>query len=183
MITRPAFVLGSPSDLVLRPEGDGDADEIRRVLVAAFGGDAEARLVEALRNHAALVASLVACAAGEIVGHLAFSPMHADGQPDRRDLLGLAPVAVHPQWQQRGIGSALLRTGLDECRRRAVAAVFVLGDPEFYSRFGFRSGHVGGLSCVFPAPAGAFQVLPICGALGSLPSGLIRYRPEFDSFL
>ena len=182
MIDRHAVVRESLSDLVLHPEDEGDRDGIQRAVAAAFGGDAEARLVETLRNNGALVASLVACAAGEIVGHCAFSPLNTDRQPDRRDLLGLAPVAVHPQWQRRGIGSALIQSGLDECRRRAVAAVFVLGAPKFYARFGFRPARDSGIQCQFKAAPGDFQVVPVCDALANLPSGLIRYRPEFGSF-
>ena len=168
--------------VVIRPESDGDAGGIRHVLAAAFGGELEAHLVEALRSNGALVISLVACADHEIVGHLAFSPMHADGQPDRPDLLGLAPVAVHPQWQRRGVGSALLQTGVNECRRRAVTAVFVLGGPKFYARFGFMPARQHGLRCVYDAPPDAFQLLLLANALTTLPTGLVRYRPEFDAF-
>jgi putative acetyltransferase len=166
---------------VIRPESDGDARGIRPVIVAAFGRELEADLVEALRNHGALVASFVARAGGEIVGHVAFSPMHADGQPDRNDVLGLAPVAVHPKGQRRGVGSALIRRGLEECRRRAVAAVFVLGEPTFYARFGFVPARARGLRCVYHAPPDAFQVLLLGDALAIPTTGLIRYRPEFDS--
>lgn len=151
------------------------------MLLAAFGREAEARLVEALRGNGALAISLVACVADEIVGHVAFSPMHTDGQPDRDDLLGLAPVAVHPQWQRRGIGSALIRRGLDECRSRVVAAIYVLGEPAFYARFGFIPAHTHGLRCVYEALPDAFQVLLLADALSVAPIGLIRYRPEFNS--
>src|SRR6266571_8567255 len=94
------------SHVLIRSESDGDAVGIRRVLVEAFGGQTEADLVHALRNNGVLIVSLVACATDEIVGHVAFSPMHAEGRADRGDMLGLGPVAVHPKWQRRGIGSA-----------------------------------------------------------------------------
>src|SRR5213592_3187919 len=113
------------SHMLIRSESDADAGGIRRVLVESFGGQTEADLVHALRKNGTLTVSLVACATDEIVGHAAFSPMHAEGRTDQGDMLGLAPVAVHPKWQRRGIGSALVLGGLDECRRRAVAAVFV----------------------------------------------------------
>jgi putative acetyltransferase len=172
----------SVSDLVMRPEGNGDADAIRHVLVEAFGGEPEAELVRALRNNGALTLSFVACAPEEIVGHVAFSPMHAEGHPEREDILGLAPVAVHPRWQRRGIGSALIRLGLQECRRRGVAAVFVLGAPAFYARFGFIAAHARWFRCVHQAPPDALQVLLLGNASALPPAGLIRYRPEFDSF-
>ncbi|MCI0538357.1 MAG: N-acetyltransferase [Verrucomicrobiales bacterium] len=172
------------SKIVVRSESDADADGIRRVLVAAFEGKTEADLVEALRKNGALIVSLVACTNREIVGHIGFSPMHTDGQPDRDDMLGLAPLAVLPQWQRRGIGSTLTQRGLDECRNRAVRTVCVLGAPEFYGRFGFVPAHTRGLRSAFKSPPDAFQVL----ALGDDPlvralAGLIHYRPEFDSFL
>jgi len=172
------------SPIVVRPESDGDADGIRRVLVAAFEGETEADLVEALRKNRALVVSLVACTDREIVGHVSFSPMHADGQPDRDDTLGLAPLSVHPQWQRRGLGSSLIQCGLDECRKRAVGTIFVLGAPEFYGRFGFVPAHTRGLRSVFKAPPDAFQMLVLRdNALVRSLAGLVHYRPEFDSFL
>src|SRR2546425_443330 len=125
------------SHLLIRSESDADPGGISRVLVDSFGGQTEADLVHALRNNGTLTVSLVACATDEIVGHAAFSPMHAEGRTGRGDMLGLGPVAVHPKWQRQGIGSALVRDGLDECRRRAVAVVFVIGEPKFYARFGF----------------------------------------------
>ena len=117
------------SHMLIRSENDADASGIRCVLVESFGGKTEADLVHALRKSGNLAISFVACATDEIVGHVAFSPMHAEGRTDRGDMLGLGPVAVHPKWQRRGIGSALVQDGLDECLRRAVAAVFVLGEP------------------------------------------------------
>jgi putative acetyltransferase len=107
--------------------------------------------------------------------------MHPDGQPDRHDLLGLAPVAVHPKWQRRGIGSALIQRGLEECRKRGVGAVFVLGEPALYARFGFIPAHTRALRCVYEAPPDAFQVLLLGAALAVPVPALIRYRPEFDS--
>jgi putative acetyltransferase len=181
MTNQSPYVPQPASGLITRPESDGDADGIRCVLIEAFGGDTEAKLIHALRNSGALTLSFVACTVGGIVGHVAFSPMHADGEAERGDLLGLAPVAVHPQWQRRGIGSALVQCGLAECRRRGVIAVFVLGEPAFYARFGFIAAHTRTLRCVYEAPPGAFQVLLLGDASTLPPAGLVRYRPEFDS--
>jgi putative acetyltransferase len=97
-------------------------------------------------------------------------------------VLGLAPVAVHPQWQRQGVGSSLVQRGLDECRRRAMAAVFVLGAPTFYTRFGFIPAHTRGLRCVYEAPIDAFQMLSLNNTFAVPSTGLIHYRPEFNSF-
>ena len=96
------------SDMLIRSENDADASGIRCVLVESFGGKTEADLVHALRKSGNLTISFVACATDEIVGHVAFSPMHAEGRTDRGDMLGLGHVAVHRKWQRRGIGSALV---------------------------------------------------------------------------
>ena len=182
MTNRGSVARQPVSQLVIRRESDGDIRGIRRVLVLAFGGEVEADLVEALRDHEALIVSFVACIAGEMAGYLAFSPMHADGQPERGDWLGLAPVAVHPQWQRQGIGSALVQRGLDECRRRGVSAVFVLGKPKFYGRFGFLPARTRGVRSVYEMPSDDFQMVLLQSVSAVIPTGLIRYRPEFHSF-
>ena len=182
MTTQDSSARQPASQFVIRPESDDDTPGIRRVLLAAFGGAAEADLVESLRIHGALTISLVACAGGEILGHVAFSPMRVDGQSDKDDLLGLAPVAVHPQWQRQGIGTAMIQRGLDESRKRAAAFVFVLGEPGFYARFGFIPARTCGLRCVYAAAPDAFQMLSLNDAVAVPSPGLIRYRPEFDCF-
>jgi len=178
---RDSNVTQSVSNLVVRPECGSDVEGIRRVLIEAFGSETEANLVGALRANGALTLSLVGRVAGESVGHVAFSPMHSGGQSDREDLLGLAPVAVHPMWQRRGIDSALIKRGLGECRKRRVAVVFVLGEPGFYARFGFIDAQSRALRCKYDAAAGAFQLLLLGDARALPPAGLIDYRSEFDS--
>ena len=167
------------SHMLIRSENDADASGIRCVLVESFGGKTEADLVHALRKSGNLTISFVACATDEIVGHVAFSPMHAEGRTDRGDMLGLGPVAVHPKWQRRGIGSALIWDGLVECRRRAVAVVFVIGEPKFYARFGFVPAYTRGLRCDIDAPREAFQVLMLADVSAIASAGLVRYSPEF----
>lgn len=179
MANRNSTVTPSASRYVIHSERKGDADGIRRVLLGAFGSEVEANLIAALRNNGALTISLVARVGSNTVGYAAFSSMHTEGQSDRDDWVGLAPVAVHPHWQRRGIGSALIQRGLEECRKRAVAAVFVLGAPKFYARFGFTAAHKFGIRSVYEAPE-AFQILLLSEALQALPTGLVRYRPEFD---
>ena len=89
-------------------------------------------------------------------------------------------MSVRPEHQRAGIGSELVRAGLDECRRRGYAAVVLVGHPEFYPRFGFVPGHTKGLECEFPVPPEVFMALELkVGALAGV-AGLVRYRPEFS---
>lgn len=113
----------------LRPERPDDHAAISDLLRQCFGGDAEAALVDNLRRDGDLMMSMVADVEGVIVGHLAFSPLQADGPA-----LALAPVAVHPALQGRGIGSAMIHTMLSDL---TYYSVVVLGDPAFYAGLGF----------------------------------------------
>jgi putative acetyltransferase len=120
----------------IRAETDADHAAIHAVNAAAFPTAAEADLVDALRQQARPLISLVAEQDGVIVGHILFSPVTLDSQPDLR-IMGLAPMAVAPEHQRSGIGSALVRAGLEQCRQLGYQAVVVLGHPEYYPRFGF----------------------------------------------
>lgn len=120
-----------------------DRAALRRVQSAAFGRSDEADLVDALCDAPRAVAplSLVAVATagehrGEIIGHVLFS--RATLEPGGRAILQLAPVGVLPELQRQQIGSALIEDGLRRCDEARVPLVAVLGDPAFYSRFGFE---------------------------------------------
>ena len=114
----------------IRDEMYHDRDAISELLTQAFGGSDEARLVDMLRRDGHLALSLVAEAGGTVIGHVALSPIVAD-----IPALALAPVAVHPALQGRGIGSALIHAAMAAC---ADHAIIVLGEPEYYGRFGFK---------------------------------------------
>ena len=120
----------------IRPERSDDAPAIRRILTAAFSGSAEADLVEQLRRDGDLVLSLVADE-GEVRGHVAFPRLRVEDADGARDVVGLAPVAVAHGRQRRGIGSALIRDGHRRLTRQGESLVFVLGDPAWYTRFGY----------------------------------------------
>lgn len=169
--------------MTIRPERDGDAPAIRRVVAAAFAGPAEADLVEALRRSPAWIPglSLVALAEDEVVGHVLFTRARIAGA---LDALGLAPVAVEPSRQRRGIGDALVRAGLEAARARGERAVVVIGHPSYYPRFGFEPAVPRGLTSVFAAGehAEAFMVLGLQpGALDGL-SGPVEYAAPFGAF-
>jgi putative acetyltransferase len=163
-------------DLTIRPEHDGDAAAIRAVTAAAFPSAAEANLVDALRRQQAAVVSLVADADGRVVGHVLFSPVTLDGGD--AGILGLAPMAVWPERQRQGIGSALVRAGLDVAGQRGAAAVVVVGHPAFYPRFGFVPASRFGLRCEYDVPDDVFMALELIpGALRT--GGFIRYHAAF----
>ena len=157
-----------------------DRAGVRAVEAAAFETGAEADLVDALRESAASILSLVAERDGAIVGHVLFSPVTLVGAAAPEPaLLGLAPLAVAPGHQRAGVGSALVRAGLDWCRALDVEGVVVLGDPAYYSRFGFTPASDRGLRCEYDVPDGAFQCVElVAGALAGR-GGLVRYHAAF----
>ncbi len=165
----------------LRPEVPDDADAIAAVVTEAFGSAAEAKLVSALRRADALTLSLVAIRQGEIVGHIALSPVEVAGQHSTWRWLGLAPLAIATSHQRHGIGSALVRRSLQQSAERGTAAVFVLGDPRYYARLGFDAAAPLGWRCTYPAPEPAFQVWRTGEPAQLPPPGKVRYHPAFDA--
>lgn len=167
--------------LSIRPEGPADADAIRRVLEAAFPTPAEARLVELLRAAGNLLISLVAEEDGIIVGHVAFSPVRVDGTAAEVTGVGLAPLAVLPDHERQGIGSRLVRDGLEACERAGYGLVVVLGAPALYRRFGFDRADRRGLGNKYGADE-EFMALEL--REGTIPKagGMVRFGPEFVYF-
>ena len=125
--------------VVIRPEADHDRVAIWNVNQAAFEGDAEANLVDALRDGGFAELSLVAEVDGDIVGHILFSRIAIVSKAGAADALSLAPMAVLPSYQRQGIGSRLVEAGLEACREAGHQIVVVLGHPQFYPRFGFSA--------------------------------------------
>jgi putative acetyltransferase len=162
---------------VIRRESRGDEASIRETNELAFGELLEARLVDALRETPDYL-SLVATIDERIVGHILFTPVTIEPALERR-IAGLAPMAVRPEHQRAGIGGALIRAGLEECRRSGYTAVVVLGHPEYYPRFGFVPAHTFGLTCEFPSPPEAFMAIELeDGALNGI-GGIVHYLPQF----
>ena len=163
----------------VRAETPEDHGAVRRVNELAFDGGTEANLVEALRENAPLYISLVAEEGGQVVGHILFSPVTVESAGGDWEALGLGPMAVLPERQGRGVGSALVREGLEECLRLGREVVFVLGHADFYPRFGFRPAGPLGITCEFPSPEENFMVAELRPGALSGRTGLIRYSPEF----
>src|SRR5437764_11082938 len=127
-------------DVLVRRENDDDAGAIRIVHEAAFGSSAEADLVDRLRNENVSLAGFVAQLRENVVGHILFSRMLIETEDGSTPSVALAPLAVLPAYQRQGIGSWLIEFGLAWLRTRQEQSVLVLGDPEYYSRFGFSTG-------------------------------------------
>jgi putative acetyltransferase len=166
--------------MLIRAERDTDHAAVHAVNAAAFPTPMEADLVDALRREADPLVSLVAERAGAILGHILFSPVTLDGRPDLR-IMGLAPMAIAPEHQRSGIGSALVRAGLDECRQRGFSAVVVLGHPEYYPRFGFSPAVRYGIRSEYDVPDEVFMAMELVpGALRDA-RGTVQYHAAFSS--
>jgi putative acetyltransferase len=147
--------------------------------VAAFETAAEADLVDALRQQADPVVSLVAEEADAILGHIMFSPVTlANAAPGLR-VMALAPMAVAGAYRRRGTGSALVTDGLRRCRQLGAGAIVVLGHPTYYPRFGFRPASHFQLTCEYSVPDDVFMALELSPGSLQNSSGVIRYHPAF----
>jgi len=166
-------------DILIRPETAADLDAIRHVNRVAFGQEAEARLVDALRVGGCIRLSLVAEAADQIVGHILFSDLPILTGADTVPALALAPMAVLPELQNQGIGSALVNRGLEACRHQGYKILIVLGHPHFYHRFGFRSDLAKNLESPYAGEAFlAVELVP--GGLEGV-TGQVQYPPPFEA--
>jgi len=165
----------------IRPEKPEDLPLIRHVNELAFGQPAEADLVEKLRDACSDALSLVA-EDSAIVGHILFSPVVVAAMERRVVGMGLAPLAVRPDRQRQGIGSQLVRRGLDILRARGCPFVVVVGHPEYYPRFGFEPASKRGLVSQWEGiPDAAFMVLVLDAHALAGASGVAKYRDEFNA--
>jgi putative acetyltransferase len=165
--------------LVIRPETTADWEEIRQVNHRAFGQAEEARLVDALREGGHARLSLVAEQAGQVVGHILFSNLSIFTETETVPALALAPLAVLPEFQKQGIGSALVRRGLELCREQGHRIVVVLGHPHFYPRFGFSSRLASALTSPFGSGDFWMALELVTGALNQV-SGQVTYPAPFN---
>ncbi len=165
----------------IRAERAGDAAAIRAINLAAFEGPMEAEIVDRVRSAGCAQLSLVAELGGELVGHILFSGVTV-GDAEAASGMGLAPMSVLPDRQSRGIGSAMVRRGLEMLRAEGCPFVVVLGHPAYYPRFGFVPASRHGITSDYDGvPDEAFLVLELSpGGLEGV-SGVARYRPEFGA--
>lgn len=170
-----------PEDnVIVRRENTGDAEErsaIRSINEAAFGCQDEADLVEKLRAEGVVLVSLVAEMPQRIAGHILFSRMSNRDNPRIGFGVALAPMAVLPEYQRRGIGERLIRHGLNLLRERDERIVIVVGHPDYYPRFGFSSEKARSLEG--PLPQDAFMAMELSpGALDGV-RGRVKYPVAF----
>lgn len=167
-------------NVLIREERPEDRPAVYKVNRSAFPTPAEADLVDALRPLADPLISLVAVVDGRVVGHILFTPVRVVGEGSEGTALGLAPMAVLPEFQSQGIGSRLVHAGLDACRKLGHPVVFVLGHPDYYPRFGFEPAAPRGFHYRDPNFDPYFFVAELTpGGLDGL-SGRVEYLPPIE---
>ena len=169
--------------VLILPEKEELHSAIHEVNTLAFVQENEARLVENIRKSCSFNAqlSLAAVTEGRVVGHILFSPITIETIKRSLPALTLAPMAVHPEFQNQGIGSKRVREGLERCRNLGHQIVVVVGHPEYYPRFGFTPARVKGLEAPFPVPDEEFMVFELVSVALDGVSGMIVYPAPFGS--
>lgn len=163
-------------DFTIRTETEADIEQVRAVVRAAFPTDAESRLVDVLRTNGKGLISLVAVCGETVLGHILFSPVSITPAPSSNAKgIGLAPVAVHPDCQSQGIGSALIRAGLHLGKAQGFDYCVVLGSPEYYRRFGLERASNFQIQNEYDVDE-EFMLIRFSDRV---VAGLVRYAPEF----
>lgn len=164
----------------VRPETDADHGVIRELLIAGYGSEEIADMVDQLRTDPGKLISLVAEAddSGEILGHVAFTPVTLDGHPDL-GLTGLACTAVAGSARGDGVGSELVHEGMVVSQHHGAAAVITLGFPAYYARFGFEPAEPYGLSCEYETPRDKFLIRLLEPDQIKGCTGVVRYPQAF----
>lgn len=169
-----------PQSIIIRPELPSDIAVVHTINELAFGQPLEAEIVDRIRANCPDILSLVAVTDDQIVGHILFSP--AEIRMEERTIpgMGLAPMAVHPDFQNRSIGSQLVRAGLALLIEKSCPFVIVLGHPNYYPRFGFKIASTLGIACQWPVPDEAFMILQLDEEAMAGVTGVAYYRSEFN---
>ncbi len=165
--------------MIIRTEKTEDIDRIGEINIKAFGAESEADLVNALRKSGIPLISLVAEEDKTVIGHIMFSPVTIDNSCPDISVSGLAPMAVLPDFQRKGIGSLLVKEGLKQCEQAGYSAVVVLGHPEYYPRFGFVPSVTYNIKSEYDVPEDVFMIMELTA--GSLTDchGTVKYHKCF----
>jgi putative acetyltransferase len=165
------------TQVTIRPETPADHDAVDQVIALAFDDRSEPDLVRGLRDAVPVLSELVAVMQTEVVGYALFTRLPIETEDGIVPAVALGPVAVLPRWQRTGIGSALIREGLEVCRQHGESIVIVVGHPRYYPRFGFSHKLARNLRCPFFGKAWmALELRP--GALSGLTE-IVRYPPAW----
>ena len=166
--------------MLIRWEKEADKVAIQAVNESEFDATTEANLVTTSREQAQPVISLIAEDKGTIVGHIMFSPVTLIEHPEPK-IMGLSPMAVVPERQREGIGSALIHEGLEECKKIGCGAVVFLGHPDYYQRFGFSPSSRFGIRSEYDVPEGVFMLIELQpgNLLGA--KGTVKYHAAFSN--
>ncbi|HLT31896.1 MAG TPA: N-acetyltransferase [Myxococcaceae bacterium] len=171
------------SKVTFRTTTADDIPALKALHAAAFKGNTEAELVEKVVQSGTDRLSMVAELEGAIVGHVLFTPVEIEREEVGKveGALGLGPMAVHPDHQRKRVGFELLWAALSELGHQETPAVFVLGWPDFYQKFGFKPAFEWGLRWEHPADREVFMGLEMEKDFLSGPLGVVRYLPEFSA--
>ncbi len=168
--------------VVVRPETEDDYARISEINDAAFNQPNEGRLIENLRKTSDFVSdlSLVVEGEGEVVGHILFYPIKVDAGDTKHGSLALAPMSVHPDFQNIGIGSMLVKEGLRRAKSLGYRSVIVVGHKGFYPIFGFKKASKWGIKAPFDLPDDVFFAIELVKDGLKNVSGVVEYPKEFS---
>ncbi len=167
--------------MIIRPEIPEDIGDIHTLNERAFGQPQEAKIIDELRNNCEGLLSLVAIEMEKLVGHILFSPATIEGKQGIVKGMGLAPMAVLPEMQQQGIGTQLVKNGMEYLGEMQCPFIIVLGHPEYYPRFGFEPASRYGIKSQWEGISDeAFMILWLDKSMMNHVSGVAKYRDEFN---
>ena len=165
----------------IREEQPSDIKKIWEVNSEAFETEAEANLVNALRSSGCTYISFVAETENNVVGHILFTPVELSSNKNQLSIMGLAPMAVLSARQNKGIGSKLVKVGLERCQSLGYDAVVVLGHPNYYPKFGFVPSIKYGIKSEYEVPDEVFMILELVPGALKNHMGVIKYHEAFNS--
>lgn len=165
---------------MIRPQKKGDNNAVYAINQTAFDSDAEANLVQELLMSDTNTLSIVSESEGVLNGHLLLSEMTVQQRDVDLKIYGLAPMAVLPAYQRQGIGKQLVQEAIRKAREAFIDAIFVLGHPEYYPRFGFKPTIEYQITGVYDVPPEAFMVLDLGHCLQTLHGMTVCYADAFQ---
>ena len=172
-------------EIEIRQEKPEDYTLVYQVNEKAFGQDSEAKLVEALRKNKEVFVpelSLIALYKEQVIGHILFTKINILKTDNQfQESLALAPMAVLPQMQLKGIGSSLIKEGLKKARDLGFTSVIVLGHPDYYPKFGFIPASDYNIKTTFEVPENAFMAIELTKGALKENAGTVCYPKEFEN--